>query len=134
MSCLKRAPKKAVIIGGGLLGLEAAWGLVARGAKVTVVDLAGHLMSQQLDKAAGVMLRREIEKMGVGVRLGAFTEEIFGNGKVEGVRLRDGEKLPADMAVICAGIRSNAGLAQACGIKTNRGIIVNDRLETNASN
>ena len=131
---LEASPKRAVVVGGGLLGLEAAWGLVAQGAKVTVVDLAGHLMSQQLDKAAGIMLRREIEKMGVGVRLGAFTEEISGNGKVEGVRLREGEELPADMAVICAGIRSNAGLAQACGIKTNRGIIVNDRLETSASN
>src|ERR671932_1704725 len=91
-------------------------------------------MSQQLDRAAGIMLRREIEKMGVSVRLGAFTEEISGNDKVEGVRLREGEKLPADMVVICAGIRSNAGLAQACGIKTNRGIIVDDRLETSAPN
>src|SRR5919205_3005588 len=127
---LEASPKKAVVVGGGLLGLEAAWGLVARGAKVTVVDLAGHLMSQQLDKAAGLMLRREIEKMGVGVRLGAFTEEIFGNGRVEGVRLREGEELPADMVVVCAGIRSNAELARACGIKTNRGIIVNGRLET----
>src|SRR5918912_539976 len=131
---LEAAPKRAVVVGGGLLGLEAAWGLVARGAKVTVVDLAGHLMSQQLDRAAGIMLRREIEKMGVGVRHGAFTEEISASDKVEGVRLREGEKLPADMAVICAGIRSNAGLAQACRIKTSRGIIVNDRLETSASN
>jgi nitrite reductase (NADH) large subunit len=105
-------------------------GLVAQGAQVTVVDLAGHLMSQQLDKAAGAMLRREIEKMAVNVRLGAFTEEILGNHNVEGVRLRGDEELPADIVVICAGIRSNAGLARASGIETNRGIIVNDYLET----
>jgi nitrite reductase (NADH) large subunit len=129
---LEAAPKRAVVIGGGLLGLEAAWGLVARGAEVTVVDLAGHLMSQQLDRVAGGMLRREIEKMGVGVRLSAFTEEILGNGKVEGVRLRGGEELPADTVVICAGIRPNAELARASGIKTNRGVIVDDRLETSA--
>jgi nitrite reductase (NADH) large subunit len=127
---LEATPKRAVVIGGGLLGLEAAWGLVARGAKVTVVDLARHLMSQQLDGAAGVMLRREIEKMGVGVRLNALIEEISGNGKVEGVRLRGGEELPADMVVVCAGIRSNAGLARACGIRTERGIVVDARLET----
>ena len=129
---LEAGPKKAVVVGGGLLGLEAAWGLVARGAEVTVVDLAGHLMSQQLDKAAGVMLRREIEKIGVGVRLGAFTEEIFGNGRVEGVRLQGGEELPADAVVVCAGIRSNADLARSCGIKTERGIVVDDRMATSA--
>jgi nitrite reductase (NADH) large subunit len=127
---LEAAPKRAVVMGGGLLGLEAAWGLVARGAAVTVVDLAKHLMNQQLDKAAGVMLKREIEKIGVGVRLGAFTEEISGNGKVEGVRLRGGEELPADMVVVCAGIRSNVGLARACRIETERGIIVDDFMKT----
>src|SRR3954462_7526305 len=78
---LEATPKKAVVIGGGLLGLEAAWGLVAQGAEVTVVDLAEHLMNQQLDGAAGVMLGRKIKEMGVGVRLGALTEEIHGNGK-----------------------------------------------------
>jgi nitrite reductase (NADH) large subunit len=129
---LEAAPKKAVVIGGGLLGLEAAWGLVARGAEVTVVDRAGHLMNQQLDKAAGVMLRKEIEEMGVGVRLEALTEEISGNGKVEGVRLQDGEELSADMVVICAGIRSNTKLAHDCGIDTNRGIVVDDHLRTSA--
>ncbi|MBV9453743.1 MAG: NAD(P)/FAD-dependent oxidoreductase [Rubrobacter sp.] len=131
---LEATPERAVVVGGGLLGLEAAWGLVARGAKVTVVDLAGHLMSQQLDKTAGIMLRREIEKMEVGVRLGAFTEEITGGGKVRGVRLRDGEELAADTVVICAGIRPNVELAQACGINTNRGIIVDDHLQTSACN
>jgi nitrite reductase (NADH) large subunit len=131
---LEAAPERVVVIGGGLLGLEAAWGLVARGAKVTVVDLAGHLMSQQLDKTAGIMLRREIEKMGVGIRLGAFTEEISGGSKVEGVMLREGEELPADVVVICAGIRPNVELAQACGINTNRGIIVDDHLQTSAPN
>ncbi|HLM78941.1 MAG TPA: nitrite reductase large subunit NirB [Rubrobacteraceae bacterium] len=129
---LEAAPKKAVVIGGGLLGLEAAWGLVARGAEVTVVDRAGHLMNQQLDKAAGVMLRKKIAELGVGIRLEALTEEISGNGKVEDVRLQDGEKLPADMVVICAGIRSNAKLAHECGIETNHGIIVDDYLRTSA--
>jgi NAD(P)H-nitrite reductase large subunit len=127
---LEAAPEKAVVIGGGLLVLEAAYGLAARGARVTVLDLAEHLMSQQLDEPAGIMLRREIGKLGVSARLGAMTEEILGNGRTDGVRLGGGDELEADMVVICTGIRPNADLAREAGIETNRGIVVDDHMRT----
>nr|MDQ3378168.1 FAD-dependent oxidoreductase [Actinomycetota bacterium] len=97
---LEAAPEKAVVIGGGLLGLEAAYGLLTHDAEVTVLHRSGHLMNQQLDPPAGRMLKNEIEKLGVGVRVEANTEEILGNGNVQGVRLKTGEFLPADMVVI----------------------------------
>lgn len=131
---LEASPKKAVVIGGGLLGLEAAYGLLNHEAEVTVVDLAGHLMSQQLDPTAGRMLRREIEKMGIGVRVEAATEEITGNGKVQGVKLKSDEYLPADMVVICTGIKPNTYPAGHSGIRVNRGILVNEHMETSAPN
>jgi nitrite reductase (NADH) large subunit len=129
---LEAEPGKAVVIGGGLLGLEAAYGLTNRGAAVTVVHLAGHLMNQQLDGPAGAMLGRAMAGLGIGVRLNAHTEEILGNGKVQGVRLRGGEELDADLVVICTGIRPNAGLARRAGLKVNTGIVVDDHLATSA--
>src|SRR5918997_987437 len=131
---LEAAPEKAVVIGGGLLGLEAAYGLLTHGAKVTVVDLAGHLMSQQLDPPAGRMLGRQIEKMGIDIRVEAVTEEIRGNGRVQGVKLKSGEYLPADMVVICTGIKPNTWPAGAGGIRVNRGVLVNEHMETSAPN
>lgn len=131
---LETAPKKAVVIGGGLLGLEAAYGLMTHDAEVTVVDLAEHLMSQQLDAVAGRMLRREIEKMGISVRVEAATEEIRGNGRVTGVKLQSGEYLPADMVVICTGIKPNTYPAGHSGIRVNRGILVNEHMETSVEN
>jgi nitrite reductase (NADH) large subunit len=131
---LEAAPEKAVVIGGGLLGLEAAYGLLTHDAEVTVVDLAGHLMSQQLDPTAGRMLGRQVEKMGIGVRVEAVTEEIRGNGRVEGVKLKSGEYLPADMVVICTGIKPNTQPAGNAGIRVNRGILVNEHMETKVEN
>ncbi|MBA4116255.1 MAG: NAD(P)/FAD-dependent oxidoreductase [Rubrobacter sp.] len=131
---LEASPEKAVVIGGGLLGLEAAYGLMQHDAEVTVVDLAGHLMSQQLDPVAGRMLQREIEKMGIGVRVEAATEEITGNGKVQGVKLKSDEYLPADMVVICTGIKPNTYPAGYAGIRVNRGILVNEHMETSCPN
>ena len=129
---LEAEPEKAVVIGGGLLGLEAAYGLTNRGADVTVIHRSGHLMNQQLDGPAGSMLGRAMSEMGVGVRLHAHTEEILGNGHVRGVRLRGGEELDADLVVIRTGIRPNAGLARRAGLKVNAGIVVDDYLATSA--
>lgn len=131
---LDAAPERAVVIGGGLLGLEAAYGLLNHEAEVTVLQLTKHLMDQQLDAAAGRMLKHEIEKMGISVRTEANTEEIFGNGRVQGVKLKSGEYLPADMVVICIGIIPNKGLAGRAGIRANRGILVNGHMETSAKN
>ncbi len=127
---LEAEPEKAVVIGGGLLGLEAAYGLTNRGADVTVVHRASHLMNQQLDAPAGAMLGRAMDRLGIGVRLNAHTEEILGNGSVQGVRLRGGEDLDANLVVICTGIRPNAGLARRAGLKVNAGIVVDDHLKT----
>ncbi|CAN5115973.1 NADPH-nitrite reductase [soil metagenome] len=131
---LETSPEKVVVIGGGLLGLEAAYGLLTHDAEVTVFQREGHLMNQQLDEPAGRMLKREIEKMGIGVRVEADTEEILGNGKVQGVRLRSGEYFPTDMVVICTGIKPNTRPAGRAGIRANRGILVNEHMETSAKN
>lgn len=131
---LEAAPEKAVVIGGGLLGLEAAYGLLTHDAEVTVLHRSGHLMNQQLDPPAGRMLKNEIEKLGVGVRVEANTEEILGNGKVQGVRLKTGEFLPADMVVICTGIVLNTRPAGPSGIRVNNGILVDEHMQTSAEN
>ncbi len=121
---------KAVVIGGGLLGLEAARGLQVRGCDVSVVHLAGHLMERQLDPAGGAYLARKMESLGVRVLTGRNTEALLGNGHVEGVRFRDGEEIDANLVVIAAGIRPNAWLAKAAGLDVNRGIVVDDRMRT----
>lgn len=131
---LETSPKKAVIVGGGLLGLEAAYGLLAREAEVTVLHRSGHLMNRQLDLPAGIMLKRALEKMGVGVRLDTSPEEILGNGHVEGLRTTAGEELPADMVVVCTGIRPNVQVVREAGIETERGVVVDDRMQTSAKN
>ncbi len=125
-----RAHRQAVVIGGGLLGLEAARGLINYGVSVTVVHLVDRLMEQQLDPIGASVLRREMERMGIRVILNATADEILGNGRVTGVRLTTGETLPAGMALITTGIRPNLHLALEAGIPCNLGIIVDDRMET----
>ena len=120
----------AVVIGGGLLGLEAAHGLSLRGMNVTVVHLMSTLMDRQLDQAAGYLLQRELERRGVNVVVGGNTEEILGADAVEGVRLKDGCILPADLVVMAVGIRPNIDLAKEAGIGVNRGIVVDDHMVT----
>ena len=122
--------RHAVVIGGGLLGLEAANGLLARGMTVTVVHLMATVMERQLDDAAGYLLRRELERRGLAVITGANTECIFGDGKVEGVRLKDGREIPADLVVMAVGIRPNTDLGKAAGLSVNRGIVVDDGMFT----
>ncbi|MES5816227.1 nitrite reductase large subunit NirB [Pseudoxanthomonas sp. Soil82] len=127
-----RQKKHAVVIGGGLLGLEAANGLKLRGMEVTVVHLAGWLLERQLDPVAGALLEKSLAERGLAFRLNTATTEIVGDadGRVAAVRFSDGEEIPADLVVMAAGIRPNTALAQAAGIHCNRGIVVNDTLQT----
>jgi nitrite reductase (NADH) large subunit len=124
------AGTKAIVIGGGLLGLEAARGLQVQGCDVTVVHLATTLMERQLDPDGGAYLLGKIEELGVRVRLGCTTTAVLGNGHVEGVALSDDTCLEADLVVVAAGIRPNAELARKAGVAVNRGVLVNDYMET----
>jgi nitrite reductase (NADH) large subunit len=128
------AGRRAVVIGGGLLGLEAARGLQVRGCDVTVVHLMPNLMDRQLDATGGEYLRSKMEQLGVRVLLNRQTTEILGNGRAEAVRFADGETIPADMVVMAAGIRPNTELGRAAGLEVNRGIVVNDFMETSDPN
>jgi nitrite reductase (NADH) large subunit len=121
---------KAVVIGGGLLGLEAAVGLKNQGMDVTVVHLMPTLMERQLDSTASNLLREEIEKRGIKVLTSAETKRIIGERKVEAIELADGSIIPATLVVMAAGIRPNAQLAKASGIGVNRGILVDQGMRT----
>jgi len=129
----KAAGTRVVVIGGGLLGLEAAYGLAKAGARVTLLHLMDRLMERQLDHRAALMLQRAVEARGIAVRLQAQTARIAGNGKVEGVELHDGTTIAADAVVVAVGIRANAALARTAGLEVGRGIVVDDHLETNAA-
>lgn len=122
--------KRVVVIGGGLLGLEAAYGLAKAGALVTLVHLMDRLMERQLDAPAAALLKRLVKEKGIDIRLNASTKEIVGEANVKRVVLADGTNIAADAVIFAAGIRPNAALAQAAGIATNRGIVVDDRLAT----
>jgi nitrite reductase (NADH) large subunit len=122
----------AVVLGGGLLGLEAARGLLSHGLRVTVVEIAPHLMAQQLDPAGGELLRHKLEAMGVRVLCGAKAAALPGEGgTVCGVRLEDGTVLDADMVVISCGIRPNVEVAREAGLAVERAVVVDDQLRTN---
>jgi nitrite reductase (NADH) large subunit len=121
---------RAVVIGGGLLGLEAARGLQLQGCDVTVVHLMDTLMNMQLDATGGGYLARKMEQIGVRVLTSRKTERLLGNGHVQGVAFAGGEEVPAEVVVIAAGIRPNVELGQKAGLTVNRGIVVNDHMET----
>ncbi len=123
---------KAVVIGGGLLGLEAARGLQVQGCQVTVVHLMPTLMERQLDPDGGAYLMGKMEELGIRVLLGRTTVAVLGNGHVEGVALSDDSCLEADLVVVAAGIRPNVDLAHKAGVAVNRGIVVNDHMETSS--
>ena len=133
IAAAKAAGTRVVVIGGGLLGLEAAYGLAKAGARVTLLHLMDRLMERQLDHRAALMLQRAVEARGIAVRLQAQTARIAGNGKVEGVELHDGTTIAADAVVVAVGIRANAALARTAGLEVGRGIVVDDHLETNAA-
>ena len=121
---------RAVVIGGGLLGLEAAAGLAGRGMTVTVLHLMPTLMERQLDPAAGYLLEQAIKARGIEVITKANTHAIVGTDKVTAVRLDDGREIPADIVVMAVGIRPSTGLAKAIGLEVNRGILVDDAMQT----
>jgi nitrite reductase (NADH) large subunit len=125
-----RTGARAVVIGGGLLGLEAARGLQVQGCDVTVVHLMDTLMERQVDFAGGSYLKAKMECLGVKVLLSRNTAAILGDTKADGVRFKDGTELAADLVVIAAGIRPNVELARKAGLQVNRGIVVNDFMGT----
>jgi nitrite reductase (NADH) large subunit len=126
--------KKAAVIGGGLLGLEAARGLLNLGMQVDVIHLSEYLMDKQLDPTAGKMLQRELESQGMNFYLGKQTQEVLGEFDVKGLRFSDGEEISADLVVMAVGIKPNVQLANDCGIPVNRGIIVDDYMKTGIPN
>ncbi len=128
-----RQYRKAAVIGGGLLGLEAARGLLNLGMETEVVHNAPYLMNRQLDAASAAMLRVRLEEQGMSFRMNAQTARITGMGRAKGLQFSDGTKLDADLIVLAVGIKPNLELAAACGIKTNRAICVDDYMRTSAA-
>jgi nitrite reductase (NADH) large subunit len=124
--------KRVVVVGGGLLGLEAAYGLAKAGAPVTLVHLMDRLMERQLDAPAAQLLKSLVERKGINILLNASTARILGDSKVEGVELADGRQIEADAVIFAAGIRPNVALASEAGLKINRGIVVDDVMQTSA--
>src|SRR3954465_4105452 len=124
--------KRVVVVGGGLLGLEAAYGLAKAGAPVTLVHLMDRLMERQLDAPAAELLKSLVERKGIEILLNASTARIHGEKRVEGVELADGCRIAADAVIFAAGIRPNIALAKEAGIAVNRGIVVDDHLQTGA--
>ncbi|HML11876.1 MAG TPA: FAD-dependent oxidoreductase [Xanthobacteraceae bacterium] len=130
MIAAARGGGRAVVIGGGLLGLEAAWGLKRRGMSVALVHLMPTLMERQLDVAAGELLRRDLESRGIAFFTNSQTEEIVGDGRAEEVLLADGRRIPADFVVLAIGVRPNVDLARGINLDVNRGILVGDDMAT----
>jgi len=125
-----RRGARAVVIGGGLLGLEAAHGLAKAGSQVTIVHLMDRLMERQLDARAAGMLKKALEARGVTVHLNAETVGIYGKGRAQAVELKDGTQIEADLVVVAAGIRPNVELAHGANLGIDRGILVDDHLQT----
>lgn len=127
---LAAAKKRVVVVGGGLLGLEAAYGLAKAGAPVMLLHLMDRLMERQLDLPAADLLKTLVERKGIRILLNASTARIHGDGHVEAVELADGSRIEADAVIFAAGIRPNVALARDAGIAVNRGIVVNDEMQT----
>lgn len=130
---LAAAKKRVVVVGGGLLGLEAAYGLAKAGAPVTLLHLMDRLMERQLDGPAADLLKTLVERKGIRVMLNAATTCIHGDGQVEAVELADGSRIEADAVIFAAGIKPNVSLAKEAGIAVNRGVAVNDVMQTSSS-
>jgi len=124
--------KRVFVVGGGLLGLEAAYGLAKAGAPVTLIHLMDRLMERQLDAPAAALLKSLVERKGIQILLNANTARIVGESRVEGVELVDGRRIEAEAVIFAAGIRPNVALAREAGILVNRGVLVDDRLQTSA--
>nr|WP_283817478.1 FAD-dependent oxidoreductase [Bradyrhizobium liaoningense] len=130
---LAAAKKRVVVVGGGLLGLEAAYGLAKAGAPVTLLHLMDRLMERQLDAPAADLLKTLVERKGIRILLNASTKCIHGDGHVEAVELADGSRIEADAVIFAAGIKPNVALAKEAGIAVNRGVVVNDVMQTSSS-
>jgi len=130
---LAAAKKRVVVVGGGLLGLEAAYGLAKAGAPVTLLHLMDRLMERQLDGPAADLLKTLVERKGIRILLNASTARIHGDGHVEAVELADGSRIEADAVIFAAGIKPNVALAKEAGIAVNRGVVVNDVMQTSSS-
>src|SRR6266700_7221715 len=124
--------KRVVVVGGGLLGLEAAYGLAKAGAQVDLIHLMDRLMERQLDAPAAALLKSLVERKGIRIMLNANTARIDGGARVESVELVDGRRIEADAVIFAAGIRPNVALAKEAGISVNRGVAVDDHLATSA--
>src|ERR1700676_1366850 len=129
---LSAQKRRFVVVGGGLLGLEAAYGLAKAGAPVTLVHLMDRLMERQLDAPAAELLKSLVERKGIKILLNANTARIHGETRVEAIELTDGRRIDANAVIFAAGIRPNVALAKDAGISVNRGIIVDDVLQTGA--
>jgi nitrite reductase (NADH) large subunit len=127
---LAASKRRVIVVGGGLLGLEAAYGLAKAGAPVTLIHLMDRLMERQLDAPAASLLKTLVERKGVQILLNANTARIHGETRVEGLELTDGRMIDADAVIFAAGIRPNVALARDAGVPVNRGIVVDDHLET----
>jgi nitrite reductase (NADH) large subunit len=121
---------KAVVVGGGLLGLEAAAGMAARGAEVTVIHLMGHLMERQLDPSAGYLLQKDLERRGIRIHCKGATKAILGKERVEAVLLEDGTVYDADLVCMAVGIRPEIRIATDAHLEIGRGVVVNDQMQT----
>ena len=123
--------KRAVVVGGGLLGLEAARALMVLGLGVTVLEQGSYLLSRQLDAEGGALMRELIGSLGIEVALNACSQAILGDGQVTEVLLQDGRRIEGNLILISTGVRSNTRLAQDAGLEVNRGVIVDEHLQTN---
>ncbi len=121
---------RVTVIGGGLLGLETARALKSRGVEVEVVEFFSHLLPRQLDEPGASLLKSQIEAMGIGIHLGLACEEVLGEESVTGLRFKGGPEIETDTAIVAAGVRPNIRIAQDAGLKTDRGLIVNDYLQS----
>jgi nitrite reductase (NADH) large subunit len=133
ISQASRRGTRVAVIGGGLLGIEAAYGLAKAGAEVTLIHLMDRLMERQLDARAASLLKRELESRGVEVRLEASTARFVGERRVEAVELKDGTNVAVDMVVVAVGIKPNTEIGAAAGLAINRGIVVDDHLSTSSA-
>jgi len=130
---LAAGKKRVVVVGGGLLGLEAAYGLAKAGARVTLIHLMDRLMERQLDAPAAGLLKTLVERKGIKILLNANTAVLHGETRVEAIELADGRRIDADAVIFAAGIRPNTALAKEAGISVNRGIVVDDVMQTGTS-
>ncbi len=122
--------KRAIVIGGGVLGIETADSLAQKGLRVTVIEYVKRILPLQLDEEGSEIFQGIMQKNGVELKLGTLAKEFSGRERVTAVRLQTGEEIPTDMLVFCIGVRANLELAKQCGLQMNRGILVNEKMET----